>query len=71
MRILGKPLPGDSPIISGESGAVTTGVVAKLMTEPAFQALRRELRLDETSVVLCISTEGDTDRANYQKIMGE
>jgi diaminopropionate ammonia-lyase len=69
MRILGKPLPGDRPIVSGESGAVTTGAVAKLMTEPTFQGMRRELGLDETSVVLCISTEGDTDRANYQKIM--
>jgi diaminopropionate ammonia-lyase len=69
MRILGRPLEGDEGIISGESGAVTAGVVVKLMTEASCKNIRRQLGLDETSVVLCISTEGDTDRANYRRIM--
>jgi diaminopropionate ammonia-lyase len=69
MRVLGKPLAGDTPIISGESGAVTTGAVVKLLTEKSCDTIRSKLGLDETSVVLCISTEGDTDSENYRRIV--
>ena len=69
MRILGSPLPGDPQIISGESGAVTAGVTAALMTDPALSPLRERLDLGPSSRVLCVSTEGDTDRANYRKIV--
>lgn len=68
MRILGKPLPGDERIISGESGASTLGLVAEALAD---KELRRKLRLDENSRILCISTEGDTDRENYRKILEE
>lgn len=69
MRVLGAPLPGDVRIISGESGASTTGLVAELMENPQWNALREEIGLDENSRVLCISTEGATDRENYRKIV--
>lgn len=69
MRLLAKPCGADAPIISGESGAVTTGVAAAIMTEERLAPVKAALGMDGTSRVLCISTEGDTDRANYRKIV--
>ena len=69
MRILGAPLPGDGRIISGESGAATTGFVTELLRNPALHGLRDELGLDGGAQVLCISTEGATDRENYRRIV--
>ena len=69
MRILGNPLPGDDRVISGESGAATFGFVAELMTNPSLDWLRKKLKIDENSRVLCFSTEGDTDRENYRRIV--
>lgn len=69
MRMLGNPLPGDPHIISGESGAVTTGLLARLMTSPALAETRDALGLDEHSRVLVISTEGDTDPQKYLDIV--
>ena len=60
MRILAAPLPGDAPVISGESGAVGMGVVHRLMTHPAAKAQRDALGLGPASTVLLCSTEGDT-----------
>lgn len=69
MRILGAPLKGDPQVISGESGAVAMGVVASVMKDPAYQDLKQALKLDQDSVVLMFSTEGDTDPENYKKIV--
>ena len=69
MRLLGKPTAGDPRIVSGESGAVTTGVLHALMTDPALHTLRDALKLNADSKVLLISTEGDTDQENYRKIL--
>lgn len=69
MRMLGNPMLDDARIVSGESGAVTTGLVAELMTDDSLQELRASLGLDKTSHVLCISTEGDTDRTAYRRIV--
>ncbi|HIW20676.1 MAG TPA: diaminopropionate ammonia-lyase [Candidatus Dorea intestinavium] len=69
MRILGNPLRGDDKVISGESGAVTLGVVAEIMANPDFAEVKKELKLDENSTVLCFSTEGDTDEENYLNIV--
>lgn len=69
MQILGHPEPGDLMIVSGESGAVTVGVLKELMKNPAYAHVKENLGLDKTSRVLLISTEGDTDRENYRKIM--
>ena len=69
MQLLGHPLEGDEAVISGESGAVTAGVVQGIMTEDRLRTFRDQLGLDETSCVLVISTEGDTDRENYRKVL--
>ena len=69
MRVLGAPLPGDERIVSGESGASTVGFVIELMQKKELNELREMIKLDESSVVLCFSTEGDTDRENYRRIV--
>jgi diaminopropionate ammonia-lyase len=69
MRILAAPKPGDPPIISGESGAVTTGVLEWLMKNPAASARREALKLGPESSVLLISTEGDTSPQIYRDIV--
>lgn len=69
MRILGAPAGNDPRIISGESGASTSGFTAALMTDPALDEMRRKLGMDKDSVVLCISTEGATDRENYRRVV--
>jgi len=69
MRILGNPAGTDDRLISGESGAAAFGCVAEIMTNPALAHLKDALRLDATSRVLFFSTEGDTDKENYQKIV--
>lgn len=69
MRILGNPLSDDTRIISGESGASTTGFVAEVLTNPALNEFRKKLQLNENSKILCFSTEGDTDRENYRRIV--
>ena len=69
MRILGNPLPGDDRVISGESGASTFGLVAELMMNPSLGWLREKLEIDGNSRILCFSTEGDTDRENYRRIV--
>lgn len=69
MRILGNPLPGDKRVISGESGAAAFGFVAELMMNPSLEWLRKQLEVNENSRILCFSTEGDTDKENYRRIV--
>ena len=65
MRLLGGLEP---PVISGESGAVTAGLLDAL-TEADGRELREALRLDERAVVLLVSTEGDTDPERYRRVL--
>lgn len=69
MRMMGNPVPGDAPIISGESGAATLGLVAEALQNPELGELCQQLNLNKDSKILCFSTEGDTDRENYRKIV--
>ncbi|BBU94569.1 diaminopropionate ammonia-lyase [Providencia hangzhouensis] len=69
MRILGNPLPTDPPIVSGESGAVTTGLLSILMQSQNYADVRNRLELNENSRILLISTEGDTDIQRYRDIV--
>ena len=69
MRMLAAPLPGDAPVVSGESGAVTLGLLSLLMQSPALAAERKALGLDAASRVLVLSTEGDTDPQSYRRIV--
>lgn len=69
MRILGAPCKGDPQIISGESGAVTTGILQWLMQHPAAQTQRDAIGLNGDSTALLISTEGDTSPIIYRNIV--
>lgn len=69
MRVLGNPLVGDDRVISGESGAVTLGLAFEVLHKPGLLSLKKELGLDQSSRILCISTEGDTDQENYRRIV--
>ena len=69
MRILGAPMGDDPRIISGESGASCFGFVADILRKPQLKSLKDELKLNENSSVLCISTEGDTDRTGYRHVV--
>ncbi len=68
MRLLGNPLAKDARVISGESGAVTAGLVAELMTNPDLAEAKAKLGLNENSRILLFSTEGDTDPVKYRSI---
>lgn len=67
MRILANPIKGDAKIISGESGAVGTGLIDYIVTQD--QQTKDTLGLDENARILVISTEGDTDRKNYRNVV--
>lgn len=69
MRILSSPVRGDERVISGESGAVTTGLLATIMEDKNLKDLKEALKLDENSKVLLLSTEGDTDPDKYKSIV--
>ncbi|MDR2860353.1 MAG: diaminopropionate ammonia-lyase, partial [Elusimicrobiota bacterium] len=69
MRILGAPLRGDKQIISGESGAVSAGLLSAIIQDENYDDLRKDLGLNENSEVLIFSTEGDTDPNQYEKIV--
>ncbi|CAG7592603.1 Diaminopropionate ammonia-lyase [Peptoniphilus tyrrelliae] len=71
MRLLASPIKNDRKIISGESGAVTSGIVYELMTDDDLKDYREEIGLNKDSVVLCFSTEGDTDKKSYREIVLE
>lgn len=69
MRVLGNPAGGDRRVISGESGAVTAGIVYDLLTDESLSEFKKKIGLDENSVVLLVSTEGDTDKENYRRVV--
>ena len=69
MRVLAAPLKGDEPVLSGESGAVGLGLVATIMSDVGYAPLCKTLGLGPDSVVLCFSTEGDTDPDKYREVV--
>ena len=69
MRKYASPCGTDTRIISGESGAATFGAMLTLLECNRNAAFRQELGIDASSVVLLISTEGDTDPENYRNIV--
>ncbi|MCQ2561549.1 MAG: diaminopropionate ammonia-lyase [Clostridia bacterium] len=71
MRILGNPAGDDPRVVSGESGAAGAGFAAQLITDAKLADFKKELGIDENSVILCFSTEGDTDKKNYRDIVWE
>lgn len=69
MRVLANPLLGDPKVISGESGAVTAGLLSSLLKDKAFGEAREALGLDEQSQILIFNTEGNTDPYKYRSIV--
>ncbi|EGQ8926259.1 diaminopropionate ammonia-lyase [Vibrio parahaemolyticus] len=65
MRMYGNPLAGDRAITSGESGAVTLGALNEIVKHNG------NVGLNEDSVVLLFSTEGDTNPERYRSIVWE
>lgn len=68
-RIYAAPLPGDPQIISGESGSVTMGLAAAMMTDPQYKDLKDALSVNKDSELLFVSSEGDTDPGRYREII--
>ena len=69
MRVLGNPLAGDDRVISGESGAVTLGLLINLLKQPQLESLKKDLNINSDARILLFSTEGDTDPEMYRKIV--
>lgn len=69
MRVLSSPAGDDARIISGESGAAGFGLFYEVMTNDNLAEWKEKLQIDEDSVLLFFSTEGDTDKENYKKIV--
>ncbi|MGB8455703.1 MAG: diaminopropionate ammonia-lyase [Anaerocolumna sp.] len=69
MRILGNPLNGDEKIIAGESGAAGFGLISEVLRNPELDWLKKELMIDDNSVLLFFNSEGDTDKENYRRIL--
>ena len=66
MRAYAKPLGNDSAVVAGESGAVTFGMVNRILQD---ETLRKLFRIKEDSVILLINTEGDTDPEGYRRVV--
>jgi len=71
MRIYAVPLSDDPFIVSGESGAVTLGVLTLIMQRRELAPLRDRLGLDRGSQVLLINTEGNTAPDEFRKVVWE
>ena len=71
MQILGRREFCDTKIISGESGAVTTGLIYFLLYDSKFKTDAVKIGLNEKSKILLISTEGDTDPEMYNRILDQ
>ena len=68
MRRLAYPDGSDPAIVSGESGGVGLAGLVKVADNPAMRAA---LKLDENSTVLVVNTEGATDPAIYELLVGK
>jgi diaminopropionate ammonia-lyase len=66
MRAYANPIGNDKAIIAGESGAVTFGLVNRILKDKALRSL---FHITDDSVILLINTEGDTDPEGYRNIV--
>jgi diaminopropionate ammonia-lyase len=69
MRVLAVPLKGDAKVISGESGAVTAGLLFTLLRNAEYKDFREALGLGPESTVLLFSTEGNTDPEKFRDVV--
>ena len=66
MRAYADPAGTDRPVVSGESGAVTFGLLLHILNS---DELRKLFHISADSVILLISTEGDTDPDGYRRVV--
>ena len=66
MYTYGHPLFNDLKVISGESGAVTYGLLQRILPD---SDLRQLFHITPSSVILLINTEGNTDPEGYRRVM--
>ena len=69
MQAYAKGLNGDPAVVSGESGAATLGALVCILSDTLLADVKAAMGLNAESVILLISTEGDTDPENYQRII--
>lgn len=67
MRAYAYPVGEDPSVVSGESGAVTYGLLLSILESEECRSL---FRIDQDSVILLISTEGNTDPEGYSRVVG-
>ena len=67
VRALANPVPGDAPIVAGETGG--TGLAA-LLAARDYPEIRETLALDHNARVLLLGSEGDTDPVIYRALVG-
>jgi diaminopropionate ammonia-lyase len=67
MRLLASPMGGDPVIVAGESAVAGLAAALLISQDPAARA---SLGLTPTSRVLLFGSEGDTDPALYQQLVG-
>jgi diaminopropionate ammonia-lyase len=67
IRRLARPVSGDPAIVAGESGGVGLAGLVKAASDPEIKAA---LRIDEHSRIFLVNTEGATDPAKYEEIVG-
>lgn len=67
MRSLARPVAGDPAIVAGESGGAGLAGFLNAMKDSEKRAA---LGLDANSRIFVINTEGATDRARYEEIVG-
>jgi diaminopropionate ammonia-lyase len=69
MRVLAHPVGNDRAIVSGEAGAVTTGLVACLCEDTQYRDIASGIGISPKSKILLFSTEGATDPGSYQRLV--
>ena len=68
MKLLGSASFSDQSIVAGENSA--PGVIS-LITSCEDQKIKQNLRLNQSSNILVIGCEGDTDKEMYQKLISQ
>jgi len=70
MRCLATPSGSDAVVVAGESGAAGVAGLMALMEDPAYAGVRDHVGLGPGSRVLAWCTEGATDPAGWERVVG-
>jgi diaminopropionate ammonia-lyase len=69
MRLAARPEGSDPAVVSGESGAVSLGLLALLGEREELAPVKAAMGLNADATVLLFSTEGATDPAVYDAVV--